>query len=130
MRNLPRLLAVDDDVASAELIVRVAERCGYDGFATSDSRGVTNLVNALQPSVMAIDITMPNIDAVGLMKLLAEAGYRGHIFICSGRDPEILEQVQAEGRELGLSIPFVIQKPVDFSALREILKAEDLKAAA
>lgn len=130
MSTQPRLLAVDDDVASAELIVRVAERCGYDGFATSDSRGVTNLVNALQPTVMAIDITMPNIDAIGLMKLLAEAGYRGHIFICSGREPETLRDVQRQGQQLGLSIPFVIQKPVDFSGLREILQAEDLKIAA
>ena len=42
-----RLLAVDDDASSAELIVRVAERCGYEAFATSDSRGVINLVKAL-----------------------------------------------------------------------------------
>ncbi len=31
-----RLLAVDDDASSAELIVRVAERCGYEAFAASD----------------------------------------------------------------------------------------------
>ena len=36
-----RILAVDDDAASAELIVRVAERCGYEAFATSDSRGAS-----------------------------------------------------------------------------------------
>ncbi len=44
------LLAVDDDAASAELIVRIAERCGFEAFATSDPRGVLELVCQLNPS--------------------------------------------------------------------------------
>jgi len=125
-----RLLAVDDDVTSAELIVRVAERCGFEGFATSDSRGVTNLANALQPDLIAIDVNMPNIDARGLLALLGEANYGGQVLIVSGQTKEVLRDVQMFGREQGLSIPAYMQKPLDFQALRKLLLSDQLDVAA
>lgn len=125
-----RLLAVDDDASSAELIVRVAERCGYEAFATSDSRGVINLTTALNPDIMAVDINMPNIDARGLFHLLAEAGFKGRILIVSGEDESVLRETQTRAEMLGLSVPYVQQKPLDFQKLRAMLMASDVRAAA
>jgi DNA-binding response OmpR family regulator len=125
-----RLLAVDDDAASAELIVRVAERCGYEAFATSDSRGVVNLAGALSPDIMAVDINMPNIDAAGLFQLLAAAQYKGRILIVSGEDVSVLAETQKKAEALGLSVPYVQQKPLDFQKLRAMLMAEDVRSAA
>ncbi|MEM7291417.1 MAG: response regulator, partial [Pseudomonadota bacterium] len=101
----PRLLAIDDDVSSAELIVRIAERCRYEAFATSDSRGVLNLASALSPNILSIDICMPNLDANDLLVLLANAQYNGKILIISGQDPEILEQTRLKAISLGLDAP-------------------------
>ena len=117
----PKLLAVDDDAPSAELIVRVAERCGYDAFATSDSRGVINLVAALRPDVMAVDISMPHVDAIELFRMLAEARYPGDIIIVSGQDEQTLGMVQRSAELMGLRRPHVHQKPLDFARLRETL---------
>ncbi len=125
-----RLLAVDDDASSAELIVRVAERCGYEAFATSDSRGVVNLAKALNPDIMAVDINMPNIDAVGLFELLAKAGYAGRILIVSGEDETVLRQTQSTAEKLGLLVPYLQQKPLDFQKLRAMLMASDVRSAA
>ena len=116
-----KLLAVDDDASSAELIVRVAERCGYEAFATSDSRGVINLVAALRPDVMAVDISMPHVDAVELFRLLAASHYQGEIIIVSGQDEATLAIVQHAGEAMGLRRPHVHQKPLDFARLRETL---------
>lgn len=113
-----RLLAVDDDAASAELIVRVAERCGYEAFATSDSRGVLNLARVLKPDVMAVDISMPHVDALGLFKLLAADGYGGALMIVSGQDVAILESARDAAVEAGLATPTLHQKPLDFRSLR------------
>ena len=126
----PRLLAVDDDVASAELIVRVAERCGYEAFATSDSRGVINLSKALSPDIMAVDINMPNIDAAALFELLAQSHFTGRILIVSGEDESVLCAMQLKARALGLSVPFLQQKPLDFQKLRTMLMANDVWQAA
>ena len=124
-----KLLAVDDDAPSAELIVRVAERCGYDAFATSDSRGVINLVAALRPDVMAVDISMPHVDAVELFRLLAEQHYDGEIVIVSGQDEQTLTMVQRSAELMGLRRPHVHQKPLDFARLRETLNANRLAKA-
>lgn len=125
-----RLLAVDDDASSAELIVRVAERCGYEAFATSDSRGVVNLTRALAPDILAVDINMPNVDAVGLFSLLAEIRYAGKILIVSGEDESVLRETQARAEALGLTVPYVQQKPLDFQKLRAMLMADTVVAAA
>ncbi len=116
-----KLLAVDDDAPSAELIVRVAERCGYDAFATSDPRGVMSLVNALQPDVLAIDISMPHLDAIDLLRLLAEQRFGGAIIVVSGQDHAILDATRKTAEMLGLARPHLHQKPLDFAALRENL---------
>ncbi len=125
-----RLLAVDDDAASAELVVRVAERCGYEAFATSDSRGVVNLAKALIPDVMAVDICMPNIDALELFKLLAEADYQGSILVVSGQEENVLEAARNRAISLGLSVPCVLQKPLDFKKLREMLISDEVRMVA
>ncbi|MGE0279340.1 MAG: response regulator [Rhizobiaceae bacterium] len=118
-----RLLAVDDDAASAELIVRVAERCGYEAFATSDSRGVINLARALAPDILAVDINMPNIDAVALFGLLAEARFAGQIFIVSGEDESVLAATRRKAESIGLTVACTQQKPLDFHKLRAMLSS-------
>ncbi|MET3924310.1 response regulator [Devosia sp. 2618] len=124
-----KLLAVDDDAPSAELVVRVAERCGYDAFATSDPRGVITLVSALRPDVVSLDISMPHIDAIGLFRLLAEVHYGGELIIVSGQDEQTLRIVQRSAEALGLRRPSVHQKPLDFARLREVLNRNRLVSA-
>lgn len=117
----PKLLAVDDDVSSAELIARVAERCGYESFATSDSRGVVNLASALKPSLISVDICMPNIDARELFKLLLAAGYTGEVMIVSGQESSVLNSTRDYAEAIGVKVRTVVQKPLDMRALRQIL---------
>ncbi|WDR04156.1 response regulator [Devosia algicola] len=103
------------------LIVRVAERCGYEAFATSDPRGVINLVAALKPDVMAVDLTMPHIDAFELFALLAEHKYAGQLIIVSGQDEATLKTAQHAAEAVGLNKPHIHQKPLNFQALRQTL---------
>jgi two-component system, chemotaxis family, chemotaxis protein CheY len=117
------LLAVDDDAASAELIVRVAERCGFEAFATSDPRGVMELTKQLTPAVISIDVHMPNIDAQQLLVLLSEAKFGGKLMIVSGQDIDTLRKVAMHGENLGLIRPEVMQKPIDIAKLRLTLGA-------
>ncbi len=119
----PRLLAVDDDAPSAELVARVAERCGYEAFATTDSRGVINLVTALRPDVVALDISMPHVDAIDVLRMLAQHHYSGRLVIVSGHDEHILHQTKRSAELLGLHSPHLQQKPLNFARLRQILTA-------
>jgi DNA-binding response OmpR family regulator len=128
------LLAVDDDPSSAELVVRVAERCGFEAFATSDSRGVVELIRQLQPDILAVDICMPNVDALDLFKMLAVDKYQGNIIIVSGQDQSTLYSAAKFAAALGLNTPKTMQKPLNFQDLRAWLHAlnneKDAAAAA
>ncbi|MEM9332531.1 MAG: response regulator [Pseudomonadota bacterium] len=125
-----RLLAVDDDIDSAELIVRVAERCGYEGFATSDSRGVMNLTNALKPDLVSVDICMPNIDANELFVMLADSGFEGEVMIVSGQQLSVLQETQKYAESLGLLVRHIQQKPLDFKALRAMFAEQGTEKSA
>ena len=125
-----RLLAIDDDVSSAELIVRIAERCRYEAFATSDSRGVMNLASALRPDILSIDICMPNLDAYDLFELLSAASYGGRILIVSGQQPDVLESTRQRALALDLDAPHALQKPIDVALLRSLLTSRDILNAA
>jgi two-component system, chemotaxis family, chemotaxis protein CheY len=116
-----KLLAVDDDATSAELVVRIAERCGFEAFATSDPRGFLELCKQLNPSVVTIDINMPNIDANGVLKLLADVFFRGKTIIVSGQDTDVMRRVSDFGESLGLQRPEFIQKPIDLGRMRIML---------
>ncbi len=116
-----RLLAVDDDATSAELVVRISERCGFEAFATSDPRGFLELCKQLNPSVVAIDINMPNIDANGVLKLLADVNFKGKTIIVSGQDFEVMHKVAEFGESLGLQRPEIIRKPIDMPQMRALL---------
>ena len=130
MNQLLRLLAVDDDIDSAELIVRVAERCGYEGFATSDSRGVMNLTNALKPDLVSVDICMPNIDANELFVMLADSGFDGEVMIVSGQQLSVLEGTKEYAESLGLKVRHNQQKPLDFKALRSMFTGQEVEKSA
>jgi two-component system chemotaxis response regulator CheY len=130
LESAKRLLAIDDDVSSAELIVRIAERCRFEAFATSDSRGVMNLTTALKPSILAVDICMPNLDANDLFELLAKDSYAGRILIVSGQKPAVLEKTRQGALELGLNATHSLQKPLDIAVLRNILLDREIAAAA
>jgi DNA-binding response OmpR family regulator len=126
------LLAVDDDPSSAELVVRVSERCGFEAFATSDSRGVVELIRQLNPDILAVDICMPNVDALELFRLLSEDKFGGSIIIVSGQDENTLYSAARYAEELGLTRPRTMQKPLNFQDLRGWLNSinEGAKAAA
>ena len=129
MTHSPRLLAVDDDAFSAELIVRVAERCGYEAFATSDSRGVINLVEALHPAVIAVDISMPHVDALELFRLLSAGGYCGRILIVSGQDEQTLPLVQRPPAFVGFVFPAPSKNPTAVARPRHPLSTAFLQQA-
>jgi two-component system chemotaxis response regulator CheY len=117
-----RLLAVDDDVASAELVGRIAARCGYDVRVTSSPKEVRDLLTEWQPDVLALDVCMPELDAVELLPILDEVQFSGDLLIVSGSD----DQVRVSARKLasvrGIKVAGDIQKPLDVAALRKLLQ--------
>lgn len=122
-----KFLAVDDHADSAELVARVATRCGYDAIAVSDARAVLDMVRRHRPALLATDLCMPEMDAIEMFRLLKAAGFDGEIVLISGQPAEIRRSAAKLASLHGLAVVGNLQKPVDLAALRALM--EKLQAA-
>ena len=116
-----RLLAVDDSVDSADLVARVAAKCGYEAQATSDPLQVGALVASWKPEILTLDLCMPEADGIDLLAVLEAEGYDGLLVIISGQDGWFRKAASRLAETRGLKVVDDLQKPVNIAALRELL---------
>ena len=74
----------------------------------------------------ALDLGMPGMDGVELIRFLAEQDYRSPMLIVSGFDRRVLESAFRLGEALGLNMAGPLEKPVRLEALENLLN--ELKA--
>jgi CheY-like chemotaxis protein len=116
-----RLLAIDDDEDNADLIVRAAAKCGYEGLPITNAESLADTVAKWCPHVVTLDIGMPNIDGADALAMLAEVNFKGQVIIISGKPDWQRKLVADLGHKLGLAIAANEQKPVDILRLRRLL---------
>jgi DNA-binding NtrC family response regulator len=119
--NRGRLLAVDDSADSADLVARVAAKCGYEAQAISDPKSVRALVVSWKPEVLTLDLCMPEADGIDLLSVLEETGFEGLLVIISGQDGWFRKAASRLAEVRGLKVVDDLQKPVDINALRQLL---------
>ena len=118
-----RFLIVDDEPAIARLIEKVAEGCGYAVVSTTSPEAFMDEVAAQEPDAIALDLSMPGVDGVELLRFLAAAKSRAKILIISGFDSRVLETTSDLGKALGLNICATLLKPVRVGDLRAAIVA-------
>jgi CheY-like chemotaxis protein len=72
----------------------------------------------------SLDLVMPGLDGIEIMRLLAERKCRAKIVISSGMGTRVLDAAQRSAQEHGLSIAGVISKPISREALRSLIGKE------
>jgi DNA-binding response OmpR family regulator len=117
----PRLLLIDDEPALAEFLASAAQESGFEPVIASrdDEFRATFLAN--RPDMVAVDLGMPGMDGVELLRFLAGEDYRNPVLIFSGFDRRVLESAFRLGEALGLSMVGPVEKPVRFEVLEELL---------
>lgn len=128
-RGQPRLLAVDDHPASAELMARVASRAGYDARYVSDPLDVAAMIECWDPEIVATDLCMPNVDAIELLTVIRASGFKGRLLFVSGQDDWIRRQAAKLATAHGFEVIGEFCKPVDIQQMRQFLTDAMLPAA-
>jgi two-component system chemotaxis response regulator CheY len=118
-----RLLAVDDNVESAELVGRIAAKCGYDVRLASTTSSVRRELVDWKPDVLTLDLCMPDSDAIDLFPLLQEANFDGRVVIISGHDDWLRKSASKLASARGIKIVGDMQKPLDVAKFRQLLLA-------
>ncbi len=117
----PRLLLVDDEPALAEFIASAARECGYEATITSEDEAFREQFLADRPDVVALDLGMPGMDGIELLRFLAEEGFNSPVLIVSGFDRRVLESAFRLGEALGLKMAGPLEKPARLESLEALL---------
>ena len=117
----PRLLLIDDEPALAEFVANAARECGYDAVLTSDDEQFKVEFAKHRPDAAVLDLGMPGMDGVELLRFLAEQEFRSPVLIISGFDRRVLDSAFRLGEALGLTMIGPLEKPVRLEALETLL---------
>ena len=117
---MKRLLVLDDDPDMCALVVSAATSSGYQATSSTNFGGFTA---ALTPdtSVVVLDLMMPEVDGIQVLRYLSSQSYASDIILVSGYDKKVLKVAGQLAEALGLNIRASVQKPVNLESLREIL---------
>jgi DNA-binding response OmpR family regulator len=115
------LLLIDDEPALADFLANAARECGFEPVVTSNDTEFRETFVDEAPDMVALDLGMPGMDGVELLRFLAEQNYRSPVLIVSGFDRRVLESAFRLGEALGLSMVGPLEKPVRLEALEQVL---------
>jgi EAL domain-containing protein (putative c-di-GMP-specific phosphodiesterase class I) len=113
-----RILILDDDAAVGQTIQWIAESLGFEAEFVIRPEEFFQRLDQMSPDIITIDLVMPKLDGVEIIRLLAERKCRAKIVISSGMGSRVLEAAQRSALEHGLSILGVISKPISKESLR------------
>jgi DNA-binding response OmpR family regulator len=117
----PRLLLIDDEPTLAEFLASAAQESGFEPVVTEQDEQFRQAFLADRPDMVALDLGMPGMDGVELIRFLADQNYDAPVLIVSGFDRRVLESAIRLGEALGLTMVGPIEKPVRFEVLEETL---------
>jgi DNA-binding response OmpR family regulator len=119
--KLPRLLVVDDEPVLAGFVATAARESGYDPVLTADDEEFRGEFVANRPDMVALDLGMPGMDGIELLRFLAEHDFQSPVLIISGFDRRVLESSFRLGEALGLTMVGPLGKPVRLEELEALL---------
>lgn len=117
----PRLLLIDDEPALADFLANAARECGFEPVVTSDDTEFRDTFRNDKPDMVALDLGMPGMDGVELLRFLADEEYHSPVLIVSGFDRRVLESAFRLGEALGLNMAGPVEKPVRLDAIEQVL---------
>ncbi len=122
----PRLLLIDDEPALADFLASAARESGFEPEITANDEEFRSAFLADRPEMVALDLGMPGMDGIELIRFLADQDYASPVLIVSGFDRRVLESAFRLGQALGLSMAGPLEKPVRLEQLEATLR--DLRA--
>jgi len=115
------ILILDDDAEVGQTFQWIAESLGFEAQFVTESEEFFRVLVEKCPEFITIDLVMPELDGVEIMRVLAERRCVSRIIISSGVGTRVLAAAERSALEHGLDIVGVISKPVSREALRRLV---------
>ncbi len=120
--TVPQLLIIDDDPAIAAFLAEVARQCGFETSVAQCFSECETYFETYIPQLIILDLLMPEIDGVELLRWFAKRKIRAGILLISGMNIRVLNTALTLGKELRLNMYGTLQKPMRLDELEPILQ--------
>ena len=116
MDNKPKVLIADDSKDFGAICCNLLKSYGFEPLMTQkDGTKVTDTILAEHPDIVLMDVFMPYLDAIGVMKRIREAGGKIPLFlVMSSVDNPMLEHAM-----LSCGASYYFLKPFDMEIMAE-----------
>lgn len=108
---LPKLYILDDDIQFAELLSEVAQSTGWN---TEHKQSPLELLKMSLPenSVLVLDLNMPEMDGIEVIRTLAEKNIKVQLILISGFDSRVLHSAQQLAEAHQFKVISSLSKPI------------------
>jgi EAL domain-containing protein (putative c-di-GMP-specific phosphodiesterase class I) len=117
-----RLLAIDDEKGLLAIVQDIGQNAGYEVVATSDASYFLQQAREWHPTLVLMDLQMPDVDGVELLRAMSADKLNAPIVLMSGVDDKVLRTVGDLGTDLGLNMRGVLGKPIRLETFRRTLE--------
>ncbi len=116
-----RLLIVDDEPEFGRFVRKVAEEMDFEVKVTTQATHFKETYETFDPTVIVLDVVMPETDGIDLVNWLADRHYHGKLVIVTGFTPHYAEMTSTLSVAKGMTSVTTLYKPVDLVKLRAAL---------
>lgn len=120
------ILVVDDNEEIRNLLKEALGKEGYHVFEGADGRESIELLEALSPDMMLVDIFMPNMNGLELLVEIRKRGFATPVIVISGAGDALMAQ-----KTLDAGANAFMSKPLKMKELVQAVTTHlDVKTAA
>ncbi len=122
----PTLYILDDDQEYANLLVEFASGSGWNAIAEYDP--VVFLEKDLSDvHVLVLDLNMPELDGIEVIRAIAEKKYKITLVLVSGFDARVLHSAQQLAEAHHIKVAASLTKPIPISEFVKVLASIELE---
>ena len=118
----PKALVVDDELDFLDFVNEVVNAAGFDARPIGNSSEFQAAYHK-DIALIVLDIFMPNMDGIELLRFLSSQHSTASVIFMSGRDSSVLRTAKKLARESQLNVLGTLQKPFSCDELNSLLFA-------
>lgn len=118
-----KLVVVDDDSRICRLIERIAQPFNTTVESIVQMNASTEMKGISEADLILLDLGMPGLDGIEVLRRLAAQGTLAKIILISGAASGVLDSASRLGRQLDLHMGVPISKPFDLDDLRSLFQS-------